>query len=180
MLMRKNMRRTRKGQSLIEMALITPMLLLLLFGIIDFSYYIYGWATIQFAVARGAQQAAILPPSTLNANYTDTEIGADACLRLIYDRAKAGTTGFTPANDEFAFRWFAVRNTTETEQASGTSRNTIIVPNTIVELQIVHRAHPLTPLAGTLFGDKDFEFRARARRTVMNIDVGPSNNCEAP
>ncbi len=174
------MTRTRHGQSLLEMALVTPMLLLLLFGIIDFSYYIYGWATIQFAVARGAQQAAILPPSTLEPNYSDSAIGADACLRLIYDRAKAGTTGFTPTNGEFSFRWFAVHGASEAEQPAGTSRNTIIVPNTIVELQLVHRAHPLTPLASTLFGGEDFEFRARARRTVMNVDVGPSNNCEAP
>jgi hypothetical protein len=60
------------------------------------------------------------------------------------------------------------------------SRNTIVVPNTIVELAIVHRAAPLTPLARIVFGEQDFEFRARARRTIMNIDVGPFNNCESP
>lgn len=174
------MRQNTAGQSLLELALILPLLLLLVFGIIDFSYYIYGWATTQFAVSRGAQQAATLPPATLNTSYSDTEIGADACLRLIYDRAKAGTTLFTPANSEFAFRWLAIKGTSETVKAAGSSRNTIIVPNTIVELAITHRAWPLTPLARTLFGDKEFEFQARARRTIMNIDVGPFNNCETP
>jgi Flp pilus assembly protein TadG len=182
--MNNTMRYVRRGQSLVEFALILPLLLLLIFGIIDFSYYIYGWATTQFAVSRGAQQAATLPPVALKATYSDAEIVADSCLGLIYDQTKAGTTGFTPENNEITFRWISIRGTTETEiptnVAPPVSRNTIIVPNTIVEVAIVHKAAPLTPLARTVFGGKDFEFRARARRTIMNIDVGPFNNCESP
>jgi Flp pilus assembly protein TadG len=172
------MRRVPPGQSLVEFALILPLLLLLIFGLIDFSYYIYGWATTQFAVSRGAQQAATQPPASLQTSYSDTDIAGDSCLGLIYDRTKAGTTGFTPNNNEITFQWLTIQGTTENTISTGSSRNTIIVPNTIVELEIVHQATPLTPLAQTVFGGHDFEFRAHARRTIMNIDVGPSNNCQ--
>ena len=66
------MRRRLRGQSLVEMALILPLLLMVLFGIIDIGYYIYGYATIYFAARNGTEVAAELPPypNKLN-NATD-------------------------------------------------------------------------------------------------------------
>jgi Flp pilus assembly protein TadG len=181
LIVRNNMRNGRRGQSLVELALVLPLLLLLIFGIIDFSYYIYGKATIQFAAFRGAQQAATQPPVTLNNTYSGTE--NDPCLTLIFDRTKAGTVGFTPAINQISFRWISttstITGTTETPIAPGTNRSTIVVPNTIVEVQVQQSVRPLTPLARTIFGNQNFVFSSRSRRTIMNIDVGPSQNCQS-
>jgi Flp pilus assembly protein TadG len=174
------MRNERQGQSLVELALVLPLLLLFIFGIIDFSYYIYGKATIQFAAFRGAQQAATQPPGTLRDTYSGTQLD-DPCLKLIYERTKAGTVGFTPADNQITFRWISttstITGTTETAIAPGTDRSRIVVPNTIVEVQVQQSVRPLTPLARTIFGNQNFLFSSQSRRTIMNIDVGPSDNC---
>ena len=55
-------RENKDGQSIVEMALILPFLLLLIFAIIDMGWYIYGYATIYQAARNGAQKASEVPP----------------------------------------------------------------------------------------------------------------------
>src|SRR4051794_7292922 len=57
-----SMKKRTGGQSMVEMALILPFLLLVVFGIIDLGYYIYGYASIYQAARNGAEKAAELPP----------------------------------------------------------------------------------------------------------------------
>lgn len=54
--------RLEDGQELIEYALLLPMLLVLVFGIIDFGIAIFDYNTVANAAREGAR-AAILPPS---------------------------------------------------------------------------------------------------------------------
>jgi|HigsolmetaAR202D_1030399.scaffolds.fasta_scaffold00684_9 Flp pilus assembly protein TadG len=56
------MQRKRKGQSLVEMALILPLLLFLIFAIVDMGWFIYGYGTIYNAARRGAEQGSLTPP----------------------------------------------------------------------------------------------------------------------
>jgi hypothetical protein len=56
------MQKRSDAQSIVEMALLLPTLILILFGIIDLSYYIYGYATMYQAARNGAEKAAELPP----------------------------------------------------------------------------------------------------------------------
>jgi len=60
--------RSERSQSIVEFALIAPVLLLLLFGIIDFGRLIYVYATLNQAVNEGARTAirdsAVLPSNT--------------------------------------------------------------------------------------------------------------------
>ena len=57
--------RSQRSQSIVEFALIAPVLLLLLFGIIDFGRLIYVYSTLNQAVNEGARVAvrdsAVLP-----------------------------------------------------------------------------------------------------------------------
>ncbi len=53
-----------RGQSLVEMSFILPLLLIILFAIVDISYYIYGYGVIFQSVRRGAETAAYFPPYT--------------------------------------------------------------------------------------------------------------------
>src|SRR6266545_4477721 len=50
------------GQSMVEMALLLPVLILVLFGIIDLGYYLFGYATIYQAARNGVEKASELPP----------------------------------------------------------------------------------------------------------------------
>lgn len=59
------MRRRQSSQAIVEFALVAPLLLLLLFGIVDFGRVIYIYVTINQAVNEGARTAirdsALLP-----------------------------------------------------------------------------------------------------------------------
>ena len=50
------------GQSLVEFSLISPILIVLIFGIIDFGIGFYSWITITNAAREGARIAAIRAP----------------------------------------------------------------------------------------------------------------------
>jgi len=61
-----NLRRSRRrrgkkqrGQSLVEFALIAPLFLLLVFGIVDFGIAFYSWITITNAAREGARLGAV-------------------------------------------------------------------------------------------------------------------------
>ncbi|HMO59871.1 MAG TPA: TadE/TadG family type IV pilus assembly protein [Roseiflexaceae bacterium] len=52
-----------QAQSLVELALLLPLLLTLLFGIIDMGWYIYNYTTVWRAARDGAEAAAQVPPT---------------------------------------------------------------------------------------------------------------------
>jgi hypothetical protein len=54
---RRNGRVAQRSQSLVEFALVAPLLLLLLFGIVDFGRVIYIYVTLNQAVNEGARTA---------------------------------------------------------------------------------------------------------------------------
>jgi hypothetical protein len=62
---RQDTRWSERSQSMVEFALIAPILILLLFGVIDFGRLIYTYATLNQAVNEGARTAirdsAVLP-----------------------------------------------------------------------------------------------------------------------
>ena len=51
------------GQSMVEMALLLPFLLFVIFGIIDMGWYIYGYSTVYQAARNGTQKASQIPPA---------------------------------------------------------------------------------------------------------------------
>ena len=56
--------RNKKGQVLVEVALILPFLLILAFGIIDFGRYMYTKNTLNNAASSGVRMAAVTRPLT--------------------------------------------------------------------------------------------------------------------
>src|SRR3954451_12155333 len=64
-------RRRRRGQALVEFALVLPVLLLILFGIIDAGRLIFTYNTISSA-ARNAARVAIVNQSTGGTDTCDT------------------------------------------------------------------------------------------------------------
>jgi Flp pilus assembly protein TadG len=52
-------RRKKRGQSLVEMAMIAPLLIMMLVSVIDFGRAAYDYSTLSAAVREGARQAAL-------------------------------------------------------------------------------------------------------------------------
>ncbi|MGJ7919801.1 TadE/TadG family type IV pilus assembly protein [Neobacillus sp. LXY-4] len=57
--------KSEKGQSLVEFALVLPLLLLLLFGIVDFGRVFHAYLTIDHAGREAARVASIGKPDTI-------------------------------------------------------------------------------------------------------------------
>jgi Flp pilus assembly protein TadG len=56
---RRPVRRSEEGQAMVEFALVIPVLLLLVFGIIQFGILFNNYVTLTDAVRAGARQAAV-------------------------------------------------------------------------------------------------------------------------
>jgi len=57
-------RRRESGSQLVEFALVVPMLLFVMFAIIQYALFFWGYVTIRTASAIGARQAIISPGNT--------------------------------------------------------------------------------------------------------------------
>lgn len=84
------MREKTKGQSLVEMGLLLPFMLVIFFGIIDMGYIIFSYATVYQAAREGAEQASIAPPLTENVQPRTFTISrnADDCITAIIERVE--------------------------------------------------------------------------------------------
>lgn len=79
--MMKKFLRRENGQSLVELALILPIIVLLLFGTVEFGRVFYSYITVTSAVREGVRQAAV--------GKTDAEI--EARIREAVTLAEADT-----------------------------------------------------------------------------------------
>jgi Flp pilus assembly protein TadG len=55
----RNLKRNQEGQAMVEMVIVAPILLLLVFGIIQFGILFNNYLTLTDAVRTGARQAAV-------------------------------------------------------------------------------------------------------------------------
>ncbi len=63
--------RSEDGATLVEFALIMPLLVLLLFGIIDFARYFYAASSVNSAARESARFGSIVGPDDANPNYAN-------------------------------------------------------------------------------------------------------------
>jgi Flp pilus assembly protein TadG len=59
-LIRRQIKNGKKGQALVEFALIVPIFLILLFAIVDFGMGFYSWITVTNGAREGARLGAVL------------------------------------------------------------------------------------------------------------------------
>jgi Flp pilus assembly protein TadG len=160
----------RSGQSIVEMALILPFLLILIFGIIDMGWYVYGYATIYQAARNGAQKAAEIPPQVNRVSPTLDR--SDACVSNVLDATKVGavmfpdlTTGTNPANT-IAITYPARDSSNKPFRALGQP----------VQIDITYNIQPLTPFWRFItFGNKGtMTVKASARRSIEALGDNPT------
>lgn len=151
------MGRKTRGQSMVEMALILPLLLMVIFGIIDLSYYVYGYSSIYQAARNASQRAATLPPQI-------AEVGnpSDICTSAVLDAAADGAVMFPD-----------LRNYVQVSYPNGV--RAISQP---IQVAITYNIEPLTPLFRMFRLGRDgtgfMTVRVTARRSIENLGENPA------
>jgi len=142
-------KRRAYAQSVVEMALLTPLIILFVLGITDGGYYVYIYSELENAARRGSEWAYKSPPTTTTTADDDT---TDQCAILIKDDVLKHTflSGLKLSD---------ITITYPEEQ-----RRDINVP---IQVTINYTGQWLTPLGRTLFGP-NIKFSFSSRRTIIN------------
>jgi hypothetical protein len=185
-------KRKKKGQSLVEMALLLPLLLIVLFGIIDLGWYLFAYVTVWNAARDGAEVAAQVPPTQDILNRRENGIPAwsgnlpaqppqyptdatDPCVCAILRAAgvsdhacAAGNRGLYPfTTSEMSIGYPPVLGT-------GNPRS-IGRP---IEVRIDTTVQPLTPLVqlvgGVFSNGGTLRIQATIQRTIENLGNNPN------
>lgn len=93
----RRIRKAQEGQAMVEFALVIPLLLLLIFGIIQFGILFNNYLTLTDAVRAGARQASVsrtlpTPVATTTARVQGSAAGLDK------NKLEILVTAFNPAD----------------------------------------------------------------------------------
>lgn len=171
------MRNKVEGQSMVEMALLMPLLLIFLFAIIEFGYYIYGYATVYQSARNAAEVAANAPPypAMLTEEGTPTDEGGDdPCILAIRDAAEKGAVLFPRIRRAVRIRYPEYMRDDEGNILPRDGRRLIGHP---IEVSIRYTLQPLTPLwnlVPVIGNNGRMVVQTTARRTIESYGLDPS------
>ncbi|MGI8927504.1 MAG: TadE/TadG family type IV pilus assembly protein [Tepidiformaceae bacterium] len=98
-----NCRDSDAGQALAEFAIILPIMLLLLFGLVDFGRGFYSWLVVTNAAREGARVGAVQQPaSAINTRINASASGVDTSKLTITLTNVQGTKG-TPVEVDLSY-----------------------------------------------------------------------------
>ena len=83
---RRVRRRGERGQSLVEFALLLPILLILLFAIVDFGMGFHAYITVTNSAREGARLGAVHPPLNVSSSPCNGKSSLNKCIE---DRVRA-------------------------------------------------------------------------------------------
>lgn len=155
-----NIQQRQRGQSIVETAMVLPLLVLLIFSIIDFSYYIFSYSIIERSARVGAETASKMPPS-LGAVAAQNSGGTqDGCISGVQASVIAAVL-WLPIDD------IQVRYPTQADNSQYPASPTKAV-GSVIEVEVRSTFNWLTPVGG-IFGNRTLNFTSR--RTIMNADT---------
>jgi hypothetical protein len=132
-----------KGQSLVELAIILPILLIILLGVLDLGRVYYVMVALEDMAAEGATFAMLNPP----------EPGcAGAGVDLVQERAAAGAAGLVQVQ------------ASAVEVECGT-----VAPGDPVTVTVPYDFQFVTPFVGAMFEDGTVELRGTATKAVISV-----------
>lgn len=176
--------RKSNGQSMVEMAFVLPILMLLLFAIIEFSWYIFGYATVTQAARNGAEIASQLPPFQTWLAYrtspptwgAEENFRSDHCVNTVMAAIESDATLFAgdiTNNVEISYPQDAVQGR---DTRNLTDRGPIAI-------RVIYRIEPLTPLYELVsiiglsglgdFSDGTLIIEATSQRSLENLGLNP-------
>ena len=152
------LRQERRGQALVEFALIVPLFVLLLVGLFDFGRAIYAYNTINNAARQAARLAVV-----------------DQTISHIRDRASAQAVslGIDPSDVEIDFRDITTPDAVASCAGAipGDDNNTGQIVFCIAVVTVPYSYVAATPIVGNLVGTIQLEGESR-----FKVDF----NCEGP
>lgn len=173
------MKRFVRGQSIVELALLLPFLVLLTLGIIELGYYVYTYSELENATRRASEAAAKTPPWTAQTcddvpapgtrpagcPSVDGAATRDECAVLIRQAAIDGGlfNKLTPSN-------FVVTTTYPVDQTR--------LKGDQIQVQTTYTGQWLTPIGRRFFGSA-LQFSFTSRRTIVSLKppAGLNNQC---
>lgn len=173
------MRRRTAGQSIVEMAFVLPLLLVIIFGIVEFGYMIFAYSTVSQAARNGAETAAQLPPYEAWLNYRTSPPNAadypgwrgDPCVNAVMESIESDTTLFGGNINQ---RRDVADFVTIRYPDGGTTRN--LTRRGPIEVSIAYPVAGITPLFRllNLNGDGSITLRVTQRRSLENLGMDPT------
>ncbi|NNJ10478.1 pilus assembly protein [Chloroflexales bacterium ZM16-3] len=160
------------GQSMVEMAFVLPVLLIVLFGIIEFGYLIFAYTTVSQAARNAAEAAAQLPPyqSWLAGAGTPLAFRSDACVRGVYMAAESDATLFADNIANFIAISYPNDDLPDTDTRNLSVRGPI-------QITIAYPVQGITPLFSLLrIGNASgtLNLQVTQRRSLENLGQDPT------
>ena len=163
------------GQSLVEMALLLPLMIILIFGIIDMGWYVYGYATIYQSARNGAEAAAQLPPfqSTLD---NSSKRANDPCYQSILNEITEDAALFPDIASSVEVSYPPVATSGGGGKGGGKAGGGSSTPGTRalgnpIQVKVRYELQPLTPLFQLvpLTPNGVFIVEAKTVRSIENL-----------
>lgn len=169
------MRRRTSGQSIVEMAFVLPVLLFVLFGIIEFGYIIFAYSTVSQAARNAAETAAQLPPyqtwlayappSSTGSSLTYT---ADTCVRGIYNAAATDQTLFTDMTNYMTISYPNATGSNDTRNLDDRGPIQVTISYPVTGITPLFRLLRIGGTTGTII------LKVTQRRSIENLGVDPT------
>lgn len=175
------MKRFVRGQSIVELALILPFLVLITIGTMELGYYIYTYSELENATRRASEWASETPPWTsqncddvmppakapsgCSLPITSTNMERDECAALIKQSALDGVT---------LTRLQAANITITYPQASDGYQYVRRVGDQ-VQVRVEYQGQWLSPVGRRFFGNA-LNFRFTSRRTILSTKAPDGRN----
>lgn len=83
--------KNRKGQSMVEFAMILPVILLILMGIVEFGRFYNAWLMVSHASREGARMASLGATTLQVEERVDTVMAAYDTARIVVEVSPSGT-----------------------------------------------------------------------------------------
>lgn len=154
------MKRRVRGQSMVEMALVLPFLVLFSIGTMELSYYIYTYSELENAARRATEWASKSPPLDPN----NPNAASDQCTVLIKQHAIDGVFLSRLTSSNIVLSYPGTRNRSVGAQ---------------IQAQVSYQGQWLTPLGRRFFGNAlRFEFASIRTITDTSPPPGLDERCQ--
>lgn len=183
--LRRRPRRATRGQSLVEFAIVSIVLLMLILGIIEMGRLLFVYSVVSNAAHEGVRYG-IIRPQDLYARYemeTRVAQGTAVPTAVVVDNGRCNVVDkarekvwLVPKNELIVNVWFDNGNGTPTVLPSGIDKVTDLVPyvgeQNRIAVETKYRYQFIVPFV-SVFAPNGIDIKMRAARTIENFEFDP-------
>ena len=155
----------RRGQALVEFALVFPLLMLILMGVVDLGRGIYAFNAVANAAREGGRTAIV----NQNASDIRNRAAAQATALGIPTTAPSSCAGGAPAGPAGICVSFLMPDLT-------TDCSSTLAPGCVAVVTVKYTFTPITPVIGNLIGS--IPLLSTTKQTIESVCTG--SGCPIP